>query len=107
MSAIRLSADRVGNRVINTTKKSDSTPPSIASRDHSDAMVSDAVILFVVSAVQFLTPFMLSAVGVALPAIGLDFSASMEIDFAAADRPDYGLHPPFLGTRHLQIETTL
>jgi EmrB/QacA subfamily drug resistance transporter len=38
--------------------------------------VSSAVILFVVSAVQFLTPFMLSAVGVALPTIGAEFSAS-------------------------------
>lgn len=38
--------------------------------------VSSAVILFVVSAVQFLTPFMLSAVGVALPAIGQEFSAT-------------------------------
>jgi len=37
---------------------------------------SGAVILFVISAVQFLTPFMLSAVGVALPSIGREFSAS-------------------------------
>lgn len=37
---------------------------------------SGAVTLFVVSAVQFLTPFMLSAVGVALPTIGREFSAS-------------------------------
>ncbi|MBA4369865.1 MAG: MFS transporter, partial [Desulfobacterium sp.] len=37
---------------------------------------SGAVILFVVSAVQFLTPFMLSAVSVALPSIGREFSAS-------------------------------
>jgi len=37
---------------------------------------SGMVILFVISAVQFLTPFMLSAVGVALPSIGREFSAS-------------------------------
>ncbi len=42
----------------------------------SDHAASGAIILFVVSAVQFLTPFMLSALGVALPAIGKDFSAS-------------------------------
>jgi EmrB/QacA subfamily drug resistance transporter len=62
--------------VIKTTKKSDSNPHYTASKNYSDAAVSDAVILFVVSAVQFLTPFMLSAVGVALPAIGREFSAS-------------------------------
>jgi EmrB/QacA subfamily drug resistance transporter len=37
---------------------------------------SPAATLFIVSAVQFLTPFMASAVGVALPAIGRDFGAS-------------------------------
>ncbi len=37
---------------------------------------SAMVTLFVVSAVQFLTPFMMSAVGVALPTIGREFSAS-------------------------------
>lgn len=37
---------------------------------------SRSVILFVVSAVQFLTPFMMSALGVALPAVGQEFSAS-------------------------------
>jgi EmrB/QacA subfamily drug resistance transporter len=37
---------------------------------------SGTVILLVISAVQFLTPFMLSAVGVALPSIGREFSAS-------------------------------
>jgi len=37
--------------------------------------VSPAVTIFVVSVVQFLTPFMMSAVGVALPAIGREFSA--------------------------------
>ena len=42
----------------------------------SDDAVSGAATLFVVSAVQFLTPFMLSAVGVALPSIGSEFSAS-------------------------------
>lgn len=42
----------------------------------SDDTVSGAATLFVVSAVQFLTPFMLSAVGVALPSIGSEFSAS-------------------------------
>ncbi|WDP91166.1 MAG: MFS transporter [Desulfobacter sp.] len=36
---------------------------------------SPGVTLFVVSSVQFLTPFMMSAVGVALPAIGSDFHA--------------------------------
>ena len=36
---------------------------------------SPGITLFVVSAVQFLTPFMMSAVGVALPAIGHDFQA--------------------------------
>ena len=36
---------------------------------------SPGVTLFVVSAVQFLTPFMMSAVGVALPAIGAEFNA--------------------------------
>ena len=46
------------------------------SKNQSDSPASDAAILFVVSAVQFLTPFMLSAVGVALPAIGREFSAS-------------------------------
>jgi EmrB/QacA subfamily drug resistance transporter len=57
-------------------KKSDSNPPDIASKKRSDDDVSAAAILFVVSAVQFLTPFMLSAVGVALPVIGREFSAS-------------------------------
>ena len=38
--------------------------------------VSGMITLFVVSTVQFLTPFMMSAVGVALPAIGREFSAS-------------------------------
>ncbi|RJP82377.1 MAG: MFS transporter [Desulfobacteraceae bacterium] len=42
----------------------------------TDFAASGPVILFVVSAVQFLTPFMLSAVGVALPTIGREFSAS-------------------------------
>jgi len=37
--------------------------------------VSPGITLFVVSSVQFLTPFMMSAVGVALPAIGVDFKA--------------------------------
>ncbi len=36
---------------------------------------SPAVITFVVAAVQFLTPFMMSAVGVALPTLGSEFSA--------------------------------
>jgi EmrB/QacA subfamily drug resistance transporter len=44
--------------------------------DRSHHAVSGTVILFVVSAVQFLTPFMLSALGVALPSIGKEFSAS-------------------------------
>lgn len=58
------------------SEKSDSTPHNITSKNPSDDAVSSAVILFVVSAVQFLTPFMLSAVGVALPAIGREFSAT-------------------------------
>jgi MFS family permease len=37
---------------------------------------SRRAVLFVVAAVQFLTPFMFSAVGVALPAIGREFSAT-------------------------------
>jgi len=53
-----------------------SNPHNTASKNQSDYAVSGAVTLFVVSAVQFLTPFMLSAVGVALPAIGREFSAS-------------------------------
>ncbi|MDH3956438.1 MAG: MFS transporter, partial [Desulfobacteraceae bacterium] len=57
--------------MIKINEKSDSTPHNTTSKNQSDA-----VILFVVSAVQFLTPFMLSAVGVALPAIGREFSAS-------------------------------
>ena len=57
-------------------EKSDSNPHNIASKNPSDDAVSAAATLFVVSAVQFLTPFMLSAVGVALPAIGREFSAS-------------------------------
>lgn len=52
------------------------TSPNTVSISRSDQAVSGAVILFVVSAVQFLTPFMLSALGVALPAIGREFSAS-------------------------------
>lgn len=36
---------------------------------------NSAAILWVIAAVQFLTPFMFSAIGVALPAIGRDFSA--------------------------------
>ncbi|MCG8563624.1 MAG: MFS transporter [Desulfobacterales bacterium] len=41
---------------------------------------SPGATLFVVSAVQFLTPFMMSAVGVALPAIGTEFHAgAMEL----------------------------
>jgi EmrB/QacA subfamily drug resistance transporter len=41
-----------------------------------NAAVSPSVTLFVVSVVQFLTPFMASAVGVALPTIGKEFGAS-------------------------------
>lgn len=37
--------------------------------------VSPSTATFIVSVVQFLTPFMMSAVGVALPAIGKEFSA--------------------------------
>lgn len=37
---------------------------------------SPGATLFIVSAVQFLTPYMMSAVGVALPTIGKEFSAS-------------------------------
>lgn len=50
--------------------------PDIVSKKKSDHAISAAATLFVVSAVQFLTPFMLSALGVALPAIGREFSAS-------------------------------
>ena len=62
--------------MIKINEKSDSNPHNTASKNQSDYAVSSAAILFVVSAVQFLTPFMLSAVGVALPAIGREFSAS-------------------------------
>ena len=62
--------------MIEINEKTDSNPHNIASKNQSDHAVSGAVTLFVVSAVQFLTPFMLSAVGVALPAIGREFSAS-------------------------------
>ncbi|QTA80493.1 Major facilitator superfamily protein [Desulfonema limicola] len=37
---------------------------------------SPGITLFVVSVVQFITPFMFSAVGIALPTIGLEFQAS-------------------------------
>jgi EmrB/QacA subfamily drug resistance transporter len=43
---------------------------------HSTSDSSAAVVLFVVSAVQFLTPFMSSSVGIALPVIGHEFEAS-------------------------------
>ena len=56
-----------------TSENSDSNPHNIDSKNPSDDAVSSAAVLFVVSAVQFLTPFMLSAVGVALPAIGREF----------------------------------
>jgi len=62
--------------VIQINEKSDSNPYNTDSTNPSDDDVSAAAILFVVSAVQFLTPFMLSAVGVALPAIGREFSAT-------------------------------
>lgn len=52
------------------------TNPSSDNPSSGDYTESGMVTLFVVSAVQFLTPFMLSAVGVALPAIGKEFSAS-------------------------------
>jgi EmrB/QacA subfamily drug resistance transporter len=55
---------------------SDANPHNIASKNKADYAVSGTVTLFVVSAVQFLTPFMLSAVGVALPVIGREFSAT-------------------------------
>jgi EmrB/QacA subfamily drug resistance transporter len=58
------------------SEKSDSNSHRISSKGRSDDTVSEAATLFVVSAVQFLTPFMLSAVGVALPAIGREFAAS-------------------------------
>jgi EmrB/QacA subfamily drug resistance transporter len=54
----------------------DKISPHTALKNQSGHAVSGAAVLFVVSAVQFLTPFMLSAVGVALPAIGREFSAS-------------------------------
>ena len=62
--------------MIEKNEKSDSTLHNTASKNPSEHAVTSAAILFVVSAVQFLTPFMLSAVGVALPAIGREFSAS-------------------------------
>ncbi|MBW2248669.1 MAG: MFS transporter [Deltaproteobacteria bacterium] len=68
--------NRINNDVKEINEKSGSNPHNTASKNQSDDAVSDGVILFVVSAVQFLTPFMLSAVGVALPAIGREFSAS-------------------------------
>ena len=67
---------KVSNDVTKINEKLDSNPHNIASNNPSDDAVSAAATLFVVSAVQFLTPFMLSAVGVALPAIGREFSAS-------------------------------
>ncbi len=48
------------------------SPPDDKKTDKSSEMIT----LAVVCAVQFLTPFMMSAVGVALPAIGKEFNAS-------------------------------
>lgn len=62
--------------IIEKSEKPDSGSLDTASADRKDGAVSSAATLFVVSAVQFLTPFMLSAVGVALPVIGKEFSAS-------------------------------
>jgi EmrB/QacA subfamily drug resistance transporter len=62
--------------VTEINEKPNLTSPYIASRNKDDYAASGAATLFVVSAVQFLTPFMLSAVGVALPAIGKEFSAT-------------------------------
>jgi EmrB/QacA subfamily drug resistance transporter len=62
--------------VTKINEKSNLTSSYIASKNRDDYAVSGAATLFVVSAVQFLTPFMLSAVGVALPVIGREFSAS-------------------------------
>jgi EmrB/QacA subfamily drug resistance transporter len=62
--------------VTKINEKSNSTPHNSATKNRDDYAVSGAATLFVVSAVQFLTPFMLSAVGVALPVIGREFSAS-------------------------------
>jgi EmrB/QacA subfamily drug resistance transporter len=45
-------------------------------RKEDNTAISPTVTLFVVSAVQFLTPLMGSAVGVALPTIGNEFNAS-------------------------------
>lgn len=42
----------------------------------NDHKVSPSIALWVIAAVQFLTPFMLSALGIALPAIGKEFSAA-------------------------------
>lgn len=42
----------------------------------NDQLNSKTATLWVIAAVQFLTPFMFAAIGVALPAIGRDFSAS-------------------------------
>lgn len=52
------------------TLKHDTAGPS------AKPATSPSATLFVVCAVQFLTPFMFSAVGVALPTIGSEFSAS-------------------------------
>jgi len=49
----------------------------IESTRHAEAnMVSPTATLIVVTIVQFLTPFMFSAVGVALPALGREFNAN-------------------------------
>jgi EmrB/QacA subfamily drug resistance transporter len=57
---------------MNKIPASSSQPfPAIA----QPVVMSQAAVILVVSVTQFLTPFMLSAVGVALPAIGREFSA--------------------------------
>jgi EmrB/QacA subfamily drug resistance transporter len=67
---------RAIDNVTEMNEQSASNPHNIASKNKSDDVVSSKVTLFVVSAVQFLTPFMLSAVSVALPAIGREFSGT-------------------------------
>jgi len=52
-----------------------SASPSCAG-DNASAKATETATIVVVTIVQFLTPFMFSAVGVALPALGTEFSAN-------------------------------
>jgi EmrB/QacA subfamily drug resistance transporter len=58
------------------TENNNNKPQNAKHESVGQSSASAMVTLFVVSAVQFLTPFMMSAVGVALPTIGREFSAS-------------------------------